>query len=379
MLFAIDGSLADPLEAGSRPTDAIIDAVSNLALARREGKHLVFADRRTLRACAESAWLSDRVRRVFNHLLDNLPQMKTYLENLPRRVEVLAADGIFESRSQSGCKVIRISASYLSDSSILQAAVFLGENLTDTRFYRQLAEIYGSWSKLGNVTLRCEPHGGGGQTTCDEYLSIRSRRNRLCLCIVESDRKTPCDGLGGTARAAQGVHNSGVQPLCELIVLSARAVENIIPTRMYEQAVWGDNARMAGVLFLEDLESSEFTDARLYLDVKGGLRLGEILHAPEASAFREYWGPVAARAQATARDVDPGCWSEPKCNCPRDCCCVVAHGMGESILEHVTDFLESKSNHKKAEMVREPLKEKWESIGEVIVAWCCGSSRLYDV
>jgi hypothetical protein len=379
MLFVVDRSLAEVLDASSRPHQAIVDAVSNLALARREGKHLLFADRETLRACAESPWLSERAHRVYSHLLNNLPQMKTYLENLSRRVEILAQDGVIESRTEAGCTVIRISASYLSDSSVVQTSVLLCENLTDTRFYRQLGEVWRHWSKLGNVIIRCEPHGGGGQTTADEYESIRSSGSRLCLCIVESDRTTPSDDLGSTAKMALDVHTSGVQPLCELFVLSARAVENIIPTGMYQEAVWGDNARMAGVLFLEDLESSEFGGARLYLDMKGGLRLGEILHAPEESAFREYWEPVAERSRATARDVDPGCWVDPRCNSRRDCRCIVAQGMGESILEHVTDFLESKSNQKKAEMVREPLKGTWESMGELIVAWCSGSSPLYAV
>ena len=379
MLFVIDSSLADPLERDSRPNDAVIDAASNLALARREGKHLLFAERRTLRACAESQWLSERVRGVYRHLLDNLPQMKTYLDNLARRVEVFATDGIFECASQSGCTVIRVSASLLRDFSVLEKSIMLCENLTDTRFYRQLAETYCHWSRLGNPMLRYEPRLGGGQTTSETYESVRSSRSRLCLCIVDSDRTTPSGSLGSTAQAAEDVHTCGVQPLCELIVLNARAVENIIPTRMYQEAVWGDNNRMAGVLFLEDLESSDSAEARLYLDVKGGLRLGEILHAPEESAFRRYWEPVARRAQATARSVDTDCWADPKCNSRRQCRCVVAPGMGVSILEHVADFLDSKSTHKKAQLVDEPLREEWESIGEVIVAWCCGSSPLRHV
>jgi hypothetical protein len=379
MLFVIDSSLADPLRGPSRPSDALIDAVSNLALARREGKHVVFADRRTLTACVKSPWLSDRTRRVYDHLLNNLPQMKAYLDNLARRVEIVASDGVFELTTARQCRVIRVSASLLRDFSMFDASVLVCENLTDTRFYVHVAKACLHWWKLGNLILRYDPRGGGGQTTSDAYESVRSSRSRLCLCIVESDRTTPNDGLGRTALAAQEVDSSGVQPLCELVVLTARAVENIIPTRVYEEAVWGDTNRMAAVLVLERLELGQFAEARLHLDLKGGLRLGEILHAAHESAFRRYWEPVARGLQGAAHSVDRRCWSNPDCSVPDECHCIVAPGMGDTILEHVADFLDRKSNCKKAEMISGALKPEWERVGLIVVAWCCGASRLSAV
>lgn len=379
MLFVIDSSLADALQDHSKPDDSVIDALSNIALARRQGKHLVFGDRRTLEICAESSWLSDRARRVYTHLHNNVPQMKTYADNLVRRVEVLAEDGILESSGEPERTVIRLSASYLSDFSVLDAAVLLCENQRDTAFYEQLAQVYLHWSKLGHLRLRHDPRGGGGQTTSDEYQSVRSATNRLCLCILDSDRRIPDGPLGGTPRAAQRVHASATQPLCELFILDARTVENLIPTIIYQETVWDDSNRMDGVLVLEHLESSKFADARRYLDIKGGLKLGEIMHAPANSAFRQYWEPVARALHSKAHSVDAQCWSTPKCSSTTDCSCILCRGLGESILEHVIHFLQSKSNQKKAEMVRGSLELEWQSIGELVVAWCCGSSRLIAV
>lgn len=279
----------------------------------------------------------------------------------------------FQVREGPNCRVIRLSASYLADPSLIDKAVLLCENLTDTHLYMHPSEAYLHWSNIGHITLRYDPRLGGGQTTSNVYESIRCASNRLCLCIVESDRKTPNDDLGGTARAARAVHCRGNQPLCELLILEERAVENIIPTVMFQNALSSDNSRMLGVLFLENLESTAFAGARAYLDMKHGLKLGEIMHAPRNSHFVNYWMPVARALRGKAATVDPRCWATPRCDTSTDCCCALAPGLGESILEDVCEFLVCKSSAKKAEMVPNHLRPRWETIGQLVVAWCCGS------
>jgi len=379
MLFFIDKSVADALVEDGKPEEHLVAAVHNLAQARRLGKHFVMADRETLATLGQSRWLHPRDRGVYVHLYNTLPQMGTYLNNLVRRVEVVAAEGVFESNGEQNRRVVKLSATHFDDFSIVDKAIFLCENLNEVRFYQQLTRAYLFWSGLGQVRICCDPRGGGGDTTADAYEAIRSPRNQLCLCIVDSDRTTPSDSIGNTALRVKRIDDADDQPLCELTILDVRETENLVSRTIYQETVWGDPNRMEGVLFLESLESSTYPHARRYLDMKRGLKLGEIVHAPPNSAFYKYWRPIVRDLQNEAHAICDACWSDPDCTCKQDCHCIVAPGLGDGILEDVTDYLERQSSQKVAEMVPELLKDEWENLGELITAWFCGSPRMVAV
>ena len=53
MLLVLDPSLAKALAGQTQPEDAIVEALETVARARRQGKHLVFAERQALEVYAE--------------------------------------------------------------------------------------------------------------------------------------------------------------------------------------------------------------------------------------------------------------------------------------------------------------------------------------
>ncbi len=368
MLFVIDKSIANALENGSKSQDDVVLAVQSIADAYRKGYHLIFAERKTLKILKECSLLSDTTRRLYAKAHQRFPQTGEYRKKFVRRVEVIATEGTFELSEEGECKVIRLSANYISNSSIASETVFLSENQSDVSFYKKLAQAYMSWSDLGKIHIRCEPRGGGGQTTVNEYESVQNPKNRLCLCIVDSDRKIPSGSIGDTAKAVKKIDDVN-QPLCELVILNVRKIENMIPTSMYREAAIGDVNWMEGVSFLEKLESSNVSDARKYLDIKKGLKLGDILHVSPDSPVSKYWLRVLKILK-----ISDKCLANEACTDKKSCTCIVAHSLG--ILDAVIKVIQQKSGNEVAGMVCALLKPEWETIGEIITAWCCGSPRL---
>jgi hypothetical protein len=205
MLFVIDKSLADALEEPIGSSGDAINAVELIAHAYRMGNHLVFAERGTLSVLKECASLSDLNRQIYAHMYNRFPQTGSYRKAFFRRVEVVAGEGILERYEAEECKVIRISADYASNLSLVNETVFLAENQDNIKLYNTIAKVYLVWSDLGRIHIRNEPRGGGGHTTAVEYQAIQNRKERLCLCISDSDRKTPDANMKNTAKALKRI------------------------------------------------------------------------------------------------------------------------------------------------------------------------------
>ena len=112
--------------------------------------------------------------------------------------------------------------------------------------------MYLATQYLGSVILHCERRGGGGQTTAAEFATIQNSKNRLCLCITDSDKRYPGADLGDTAKAVQQVRDAG-QHLCELLHLEVRAIENLLPLAAYKEVAATDPNWNHGVACLESL------------------------------------------------------------------------------------------------------------------------------
>lgn len=377
MLFVIDSSIGKMLENESKPNDDVISAIEHIARARREGKHLVFAERKTMNALRKCSLLSDLARRVYNRIYQRLPQQGIYLKTLVRRVEVVAAEGVLEVVTQGQCQVIRVSASYFRDFSLVDETIFLCENIKDVAFYKKMAGAYLAESVGGRIVIRCEPRGGGGQTTADQYQSIQSRKNRFCLCILDSDKEAPNAKLGGTVKAVRKVDDPK-QCLCEWAHLNVREIENLIPTQMYRTALTANDPLMKTIELLEQLEASSVPDSRRYLELKKGIKLGRVRLAPTDTQFYKYWTPTLSAIASELPSISDDCWQTTgHCTNKKDCKCIVMPGLGPKILDTVIKkVIIPKSNDEIAQMVCPSLKAEWIRLGEMITAWCCGSSRL---
>ncbi len=160
-----------------------------------------------------------------------------------------------------------------------------------------------------------------------------------------------------------------------------REIENLIPTQLYSLVSSGDINRMPSVHFLEQLEKTSLAEARKYLDIKNGLKLNEILEASKNSPFSKDWMNWLKNVSALDIAIKKTCLKNKACLKGKNCDCIITTGLGDKILEAVIKVIETPTKdqptqQKIVEMVDPLLKAEWEAIGEMITAWCCGTSRI---
>lgn len=370
MLFIIHQSIAEELKNNPTPPDYIINSVELLAHAYRRGYHLLLSDRTTLKTLLNSPHLSSAVKNIYKTLYKLLTTRLSFLRQQSnffiRQVEVVAQQQIFTIRQDGSTKTIIISADYISQCSITEPTLFLCENSRDIQLYQTIARYHLFQQQINNLMLRYEPRGGGGNTTADEYHRIQSDKNRLCLCLTDSDRNYLGDRLGATASRINEDIN---QLFTESTPLNVCTAENVIPTQLYKQALPPNDPLQKSVIFLEQLERTSMSTARNFYPFKKGLRLLELqANTPSTN----YWSPVA---QMMGRSLT--CWTEDiTCTKKSECTCYVLPHFGSKILETAIRFMKTQTDEQIANLVDNQVSDEWQRLGELIVAWLCGGQQL---
>ncbi len=367
------------MDVGAVDQDQALAAFENIALGRREGKHLLFVAREVFRRLASFDRLSAGARGTYRRVLGRFPQKKSLSLSLTRHIEVVADSyGSLRWITQGAFKTAQVPISYFYDSMLVQETVLLSENLRDTALYKRMAQVGARIQGLGSIQIRAEGIGGGGSTTADEYSRYQASQRRLCLCIVDSDIKAPSGVYQDTARMVAEVDDTN-QPLCEYSTTQVRELENTIPTTVLSAVSSGDRARMEAILFLERLESSSSAEARKYLDLKHGTKLVDLLSHYEGSPEHMYWSSQLPTLVSIAQLIDQRCARTQTCRSPTSCTCEVARGLGAHILDDALRWIRHLSIPKTLESLGPHTKAEWRRLGELILAWCCGSERLSAV
>ncbi|MBD2041527.1 hypothetical protein [Microcoleus sp. FACHB-672] len=369
MLLVLDSSLIAEID----PSSNVIHALDLIAHSRRLGKHIVFGQREVMKFLATWELLSVTSRAVYRKLYEDLPTSLAYLNEISLSVEIVLED-VLEILDRGNSRVIRVSVNYFTDFSILDKTVILSENHDDVLFYKRLARVYLTWKNIGNLDIAYEPRSGGGGTTDREFDSLQKSKQKFCLCILDSDKKTPKLNVGNTAKAVLKINQQN-QPLCDALVLSVREIENLIPTAIYRETFINDVNKQKAILFLESLDNSSLANARNYLDMKEGIKLGKILEEEPQTEFRKYWLTFAKKFSS---HLSTECLSNEKCSqeSSKKCQCFVTLGFGDNIMKKIEKvYLDKDISH----MISEELKPEWERIGAIITAWCCASSQISTV
>lgn len=370
MLIELDKTIVSRLD-----EDTVLISLQNIAIGRREGKHLLFGSREVMGALAKCERISEPARRIFLKIHSHLPQIMAYVRLLKVRVRVMGDGTPLGKRREGSADVILVPLEMFSDSLLVQKVVLLCENQEDTRFYRKIAEAYSAWYNLGTLALAYEPRGGGGATTAKEYSEIQNGRNRMCICIVDSDKKSPSSPLGSTAKAVADADDSGV-PICDVAIINVRELENLIPTGILDDLSRSNLLRGRMVEFIDMIEQSGKEDIRFYVDMKNGLKMKTVYRSNSADPFRAYWLARIALLKHNLHHISPDCFS--RCLDCDECKSIVCSGFGPSILGEATEEFNKMSARGFTRKIGEIVKEEWEIIGAKIVSWCCGSVPMFS-
>jgi len=314
-------------------------------------------------------------RAIFKQVRNQIPQTKSIIEKITHHVLIVGAANSSETGMDTNTGAIRIPLDFLNDTEIIQKTILLTENLIDADFYQMVGRVYATRERLLGVRINLELRGGGGNTTANEYQNLQNASRRICLCIVDSDKKCPNDAVGETARRVLGVNDSS-KLLCNVVVTTCREAENMLSSRQLELVSSGDRNRMMAWTALEHIERSPFAKTCLYIDLKKGLELKEIYSTPNSNP-RQYWEPLIPRiAQVIKYPGDSQCIVSGTCQKHEECKCEFIPGFGNSILDNVTNELLHLSTHKLSESVSPNTEEEWLNIGAAVLTWGCGGVRI---
>lgn len=377
MLIELHSSLQDQLKDGAVDREIAIDALDNLALGRKEGKHILFGDRITLEALLTCDLLHAKSKSIFRRVLENVPQIGEFARTVERRIEVVANNIPGPTKSIEGTReVIRVPARYFADSMLVQPAVLLGEHRRDAEIFLIMARVYAVNNRLHGIPIEADLQGGGGSATANAYENLQRLQRRLCICIVDSDRPAPGAALGSTARGVMAVDDP-IFPLSELQVLKYRELENLIPTRLFADVSTGDVNRMEAVSRLERLEVTAHAGLRHHLDLKDGTSLHKaILSRSPTSPEAKYWTSLLPTLVALGARLEVECQANGTCAAPERCRCILFPGFGETILDTLASRLNETTPSKVAEAVCAHTASEWARLGSIVLAWCCGAQRV---
>jgi hypothetical protein len=331
------------------------NAMRNLALCEREGKHVLAGSYAVLTKLKKWDELSPRERAVFERCHMEIQTRLQLWKNAIALIEV-SNEEAGEIRRLDEEQQLRfvVPYGYFADSARIQPVRLVGENLNDAELYKRAAEVYlhqfGPTGDSSQATFHQEllrlclnPRGtGGSQLGAELELAAKTE---MVLAVADGDIWYP----GGpsekykTKKGAQdALETLKGQAVAELLITAGRNIENILP----------DDVILAAHLKQESLEQIPpkvmqphrklFADeeARRHLDLKAGLRLKSTQPGNNANEDeRRFLEAVAQRLKPEANTANCRLNSETN-NCEKkECNCVVVAGYGDKLLERVLAHL----------------------------------------
>jgi hypothetical protein len=261
----------------------------------------------------------------------------------------------------------------IADSPILKIAL-LAENLIDVEAFEQAAKQYVASQGLRSRVALERLHGGGS-TTPRVFENHAKIELRWCLCITDSDRQCPSDGMSQTAQECRNIA-SNTSLVAAHIDLPAREIENVLPLALLEEAIpaehrdkwnWHTNK-------LYNLRP----DAHTYCDLKRGFTIRKLFSMTEGSQQKMYWKSITDNLLA-ASALASDCLGNGECSRHKDgqCDCYVIFGFGEKVLETSLEILRRRSAHDSEQRTRrDPNREPWLDIGREVFEWACAPPEI---
>jgi hypothetical protein len=234
MLFCLDESILKVLK-----DERVKDALSNLAMARKKGKHLIYGTREVLDALGQSVELDKRQKDVFIKLSSKSSKLKAYLNEFDRRVELVGNNDIISKYIDgNGKQVIQVPIHLLEELNLVTESMLILEDINDYKMYKYIAEYVLYRRNLTDVkfSFNIIPGSGGGIKKVFEE-KIQGNKN-LVISIADTDKICPDQGLHDTIRPLVKFHKS-IKDTClgEVFYSEYHEVENLVPQFCYEQLV----------------------------------------------------------------------------------------------------------------------------------------------
>jgi len=361
MIIQLDSSLLEVATLDLDGPGSVASMLELLAVAQREGNHLVFAEIAVIEGLlAVSTNYSQGVRSFLTRLINKFAQVA----HLAYGVGVKLVIGNFEQSEVElvgGVRNIKYPVSQVN-SNLLQKTIILVENLSDASFYAWLTEHVLSKGDYRYATLSMEGYPGGGNTTGEAYDNIKVNHSRLCLCIVDSDIRVPGMSPGDTAKKIIASDKSMPNTRTAHHVIGACSIENLVPIDFFDKA-WAQEPELFSRL---ELYRGLYNENNWrYLQLKKEIKCFDI---NGESAFAKYWRQILAVDEFHCERNGSVCESK------RDCKEIKLPALSSSPLNAAVSTLGS--GYKEIAFALLPdINDAWNAIAREVFSWCCGAQR----
>jgi len=233
---------------------------------------------------------------------------------------------------------IRVPLNYFSTTTSIQPTIILCENLDDCELMVEMAKLYARNENFAGLKVKLDRRPGGGSTITPTAESILSEGERLLLTFVDSDRKSPAGSLGKTALEAKKKFDTLQPLLAQLVILDAKDLENLLPDEFYRTEMEKHLDHAKSSVFLGALAGVGCHHARLYIDIKKGLKLGQLWDSDYLSCpdYDAVWGVLIEKIIEEKIAVSQqcrNCADSGKCCIPKTCACLLTCGNSLTLLK----------------------------------------------
>ncbi len=274
MLFYISPQIISSL-IDNPDNKRIIDAIDNLAFSRRNGYHLITAEYSDLKILKSFDKLERKTLSVFNFIFQTWSEIGSLKNQFKNYVEIVLEPNILDIKNENGKKIVLLSIDYIQNFELLNKTKILAENQEEIDFYIFISNLYKNKKGFRHIPLNYYPLMGGGDTTAQVFKTEKAQKKSFCLCFADKDIKYPNCEIGKTLKKIE-TENEIPIPLCELLPINVREIENLIPLKLVEKACQDFNHKK-GYEFIVKMKDTNLDESIKYLDFKKGISLKKFI------------------------------------------------------------------------------------------------------
>lgn len=220
MIFVLESSID---ELSELPANDVENLFTTLLDADRSGRHLVVIDRAVCSWGSEHIELSGQNRNHLSSLREQFATRGNIARYAQTYLEVVVGDSLvtkFDDYFRVG-HIHFTSAEFASSKTMMVV-----ENLaTDSKLYEFMLSVAVEQTNIPNFAVDFVL--GGGDTTVTAF-EAEIAKNRVAICAVDTDRVSPCDLLGDTAKKVTNRHSKrNLEPNDPASVYVGIAIETI--------------------------------------------------------------------------------------------------------------------------------------------------------
>jgi hypothetical protein len=360
MLFYLSWSVVKSIQTGNQTT---LDVISRLIDSRKRGELLIHASKRNFKNIEEGLRAIGRISDadIISTVAKTFRELRQIARDVNRIVYVSTLSGQYR---EIGEKFLIVSPAFINNANLHVPPIMLGENLTDCELYvNAIAKNFTDSvpESLKEVKLSERFENGGGNSTHTVYSRHKKLNKDFCICVVDSDKNCPEEGLGDTAKFVVAVDGKGRSPLCRHLVIDMYSAENLLPlSELENEFVVGKSEEQ--IKKFEIVKKFRKTESWRYLALKKGVS-GKDLKSKASRGI--YWSKKIEGAE-----VNLPCCDDDDCNC------IILPALNSKTLANIVGNSATKWRRLLNEEENAEIKRDYEKISMTLRSWLCVGRQI---